>query len=101
VWCQKIVSSPLEKAHRQNVPRAIIRASTLAAARPPSSPIRSQEVIKKGLLEAYKFQDHEWRVTPENFEKFKRKQRGSLKLEVVKPAPNLGEWRKAAPVSSP
>ncbi len=51
--------------------------------------------IRNQLLDAYKFQGHEWRVTPENHEKFRREQRESLKLEVVGPEPNLGEWRKA------
>ena len=61
------------------------------------SPQTVRDWIKKKLLEAYKFQGgREWRVTPENHEKFKREQRGPLKLEVVKPAPNLGAWRKAA-----
>ncbi len=52
--------------------------------------------IARGLLDAYKFQGHEWRVTPESLEKFKREQREPLKLEVVKPPPNLGGWRKVS-----
>ncbi len=52
--------------------------------------------LRKGLLDAYKFQGREWRVTPENLQKFIREQREPLKLEVVSPEPNLGAWRKAA-----
>ncbi len=52
--------------------------------------------IGKGLLDAYKFPGREWRVTPESFEKFRREQREPLKLEVVKPPPDLRGWRKAA-----
>ncbi len=52
--------------------------------------------IGRGLLDAYRFQGHEWRVTPESLEKFKREQREPLKLEVVSPEPNLGAWRKAS-----
>ncbi len=52
--------------------------------------------IGKGLLDAYKFQGREWRVTPASLEKFRREQREPLKLEVVKPPPDLRGWRKAA-----
>ncbi len=52
--------------------------------------------IGRGLLDAYKFQGREWRVTPENLEKFKREQREHLRLEVVSPEPNLGAWRKVS-----
>ena len=51
--------------------------------------------IGRGLLDAYKFQGHEWRVTPESLEKFKREQREPLKLGIVKPTPDLNAWRKA------
>ncbi len=51
--------------------------------------------IGRGLLDAYRFQGHEWRVTPENHEKFKREQREHLRLEIVSPEPNLGAWRGA------
>ncbi len=50
--------------------------------------------IGRGILDAYRFQGREWRVTPENLEKFKREQREHLRLEVVKPPPDLGGWRK-------
>ena len=60
---------------------------------------RSQQTvrdwIKDGLLDAYKW-GREYRITPENLQKFIREQREPLKLEVVKPAPDLGAWRKAA-----
>ena len=52
--------------------------------------------IGKGLLDAYKFQGREWRVTPASLEKFRREQREPLKLEVVKPPPDLRGWRKVA-----
>ncbi len=52
--------------------------------------------IGRGLLDAYKFQGREWRVTPASLEKFRREQREPLKLEVVKPPPDLRGWRKAA-----
>ncbi len=52
--------------------------------------------IYRGLLDAYKFQGREWRVTPASLEKFRREQREPLKLEVVKPPPDLRGWRKAA-----
>ena len=52
--------------------------------------------IERGLLVAYKFQGHEWRITPENLEKFKRQQREHLKLEAVGPEPDLNTWRKVS-----
>ncbi len=60
------------------------------------SPQTVRDWIGKGLLEAYKLFDREWRVTPENLEKFKREQREHLRLEVVSPEPNLGAWRKVS-----
>ena len=51
--------------------------------------------IGKRLLDAYRFRGHgEWRITPESLQEFIREQREPLKLEVVKPTPNLGAWRK-------
>ena len=52
--------------------------------------------IGKGLLDAYKFRGHEWRVTPESLQRFIGEQREPHKLEVVNPEPNLGAWRRAA-----
>ena len=60
------------------------------------SPQTVRDWIGKGLLEAYKLFDREWRVTPENLEKFMREQREPLKLEVVKPAPDLDAWRNVS-----
>ncbi len=60
------------------------------------SPQTVRDWIGKGLLDAYKFRGHEWRVTPENLEKFIAQQREPLKLEVVSREPDLGAWRKAA-----
>ena len=57
---------------------------------------RSQQTvrdwIKDGLLDAYKW-GREYRITPESLQKFIREQREPLKLEVVRPEPNLGAWR--------
>ena len=52
--------------------------------------------IGRGLLDAYRFQGREWRVTPENLEKFRREQREPLKLEVLGPEPDLNAWRKVS-----
>ncbi len=52
--------------------------------------------IGRGLLDAYKFQGREWRVTPESLQKFILEQREPLKLEVVGPTPDLGGWRKVS-----
>ena len=52
--------------------------------------------IYRGLLDAYKFQGHEWRVTPASHQKFIDEQREPLRLEVVRPPPDLRGWRKAA-----
>ncbi len=52
--------------------------------------------IGRGLLVAYKFQGREWRIKPENLERFKRERREPLKLEAVGPEPNLNARRKAA-----
>ena len=53
--------------------------------------------LDRGLLEGYKLLNHEWRITPENLEKFIREQREPLKLEVVGgPEPNLNDWRKVS-----
>ncbi len=60
------------------------------------SPQTVRDWIGKGLLEAYKLFDREWRVTPENLEKFMREQREPLKLEFVKPTPDLGAWRNVS-----
>ncbi len=58
------------------------------------SPQTVRDWIGKGLLDAYRFRGREWRVTPENLQKFIREQREPLKLEAV--IPDLGIWRKAA-----
>ncbi len=50
--------------------------------------------LDRGLLDGYKLLNHEWRVTPENLQKFIREQREPLKLEVIGPAPDLRGWRK-------
>ncbi len=60
------------------------------------SPQTVRDWIGKGLLEAYKLFDREWRVTPENLEKFIAQQREPLKLEFVKPAPDLCAWRNVS-----
>ncbi len=60
------------------------------------SPQTVRDWIGNELLDAYRFQGHEWRVTPESLQKFIREQREPLKLEVVSPEPNLGAWREAA-----
>lgn len=61
---------------------------------------KSQQTVRGwiygGLLDAYKFQGREWRVTPASFEKFRREQREPLKLQAVGPEPDLNAWRKAA-----
>ncbi len=60
------------------------------------SPQTVRDWIRKGLLDAYRFQGREWRVTPESLQGFIREQREPLKLEVVSPEPSLGAWRKAS-----
>ncbi len=60
------------------------------------SPQTVRDWIGNELLDAYRFQGHEWRVTPESLQKFIREQREPLKLEVVSPEPNLGAWRKVS-----
>ncbi len=60
------------------------------------SPQTVRRWIGKGLLEAYRFQGREWRVTPSSLEKFRREQREPLKLEVVGPKPDLNGWRKVS-----
>jgi hypothetical protein len=60
------------------------------------SPQTVRDWIGNELLDAYRFQGREWRVTPENLQKFVAQQREPLKLEVVSPEPNLNAWRKAA-----
>ena len=60
------------------------------------SPQTVRDWIGKGLLKAYRFQGHEWRVTPENLERFRCEQRKPLRLEVVGPKPDLNGWRKVS-----
>ena len=52
--------------------------------------------IGRGLLDAYKFQGREWRVMPENFQKFIDEQREHLKLKVISREPDLNAWRKVS-----
>ncbi len=58
------------------------------------SPQTVRRWIRKGLLDAYRFQRHEWRVTPESLRRFIREQREPCLLGIVRP--ELGLWRKAA-----
>ena len=60
------------------------------------SPQAVRDWIGKGLLDAYRFQGREWRVTPENLEKFRREQREPLKLEAVGHEPDMNAWRKVS-----
>ena len=59
------------------------------------SPQTVRDWIGKGLLDAYKW-GREYRITPEAVEAFIAKQREPLKLEVVKPALDLGAWRNVS-----
>ncbi len=58
------------------------------------NPQTVRDWIGRGLLGAYKFRGHEWRVTPESLQKFIREQREPLKLEVG-PRPDLNAWKAA------
>ncbi len=92
----KVLAREIQRAANGSDPKPQADLSTAEIARMyDKNPQTVRGWIGRGLLDAYKFQDHEWRVTPENLEKFKREQREPLKLEVVKPTPNLGAWRKA------
>ncbi len=86
-----------QQAANGSDPRPQADLSTAEIARMyDKSPQTVRGWIGRGLLDAYRFQGHEWRVTPESLEKFKREQREPLKLEVVSPEPDLGGWRKAS-----
>ena len=93
----KMLAREIEQATNGGDPKPQADYTTAEIARMfGKSPQTVRDWRRKGLLEAYKFRGHEWRVTPENLEKFMREQREPLKLEVVKPAPDLGAWRNVS-----
>ncbi len=92
----KMLAREVQQAANGSDPKPQADLSTAEIARMyDKSPQTVRGWIGRGLLDAYRFQGHEWRVTPENHEKFKREQREHLRLEIVSPEPNLGAWRKA------
>ncbi len=93
----KMLDRAIQQAANGSDPKPQADLSTAEIARMfGKSPQTVRDWIGKGLLDAYRFRGHEWRVTPEGLEKFKREQREPLKLEVVKPAPDLSAWRKVS-----
>ena len=93
----KMLAHETQQAANGSDPKPQADLSTAEIARMfTKSPQTVRDWIGKGLLDAYRFQGREWRVTPENLQKFIGEQREPLKLEVVSPEPNLGAWRKAA-----
>ncbi len=93
----KMLAREIRRAPSGSDPRPQADLSTAEIARMyDKSPQTVRGWIGKGLLEAYRFQGHEWRVTPDSLQKFIREQREPLKLEVVSPEPNLGAWRKVS-----
>ncbi len=93
----KMLAREVQQAANGSDPKPQADLSTAEIARMyDKSPQTVRGWIGRGLLDAYRFQGREWRVTPESLEKFKREQREPLKLEVVSPEPDLGAWRKAA-----
>ena len=93
----KMLAREIQQAVNGSDPKPQADLSTAEIARMfTKSPQTVRDWIGKGLLEAYRFQGREWRVTPESLQKFIGEQREPLKLEVVSPEPSLGAWRKAA-----
>jgi len=93
----KMLAREIQQAANGSDPKPQADLSTAEIARMfTKSPQTVRDWIGKGLLEAYRFQGREWRVTPESLQKFIGEQREPLKLEVVRPEPSLGAWRKAA-----
>lgn len=93
----KIQARETRRAPNGSDPRPQADLSTAAIAKMFGKSRQAvRDWLRKGLLDAYKFQGREWRVTPESLQKFIREQRAPLKLEVVSPEPNLGAWRKVS-----
>ncbi len=93
----KMLAREIQQAANGSDPKPQADLSTADIARMfTKSPQTVRDWIGKGLLDAYRFQGREWRVTPESLQEFIREQREPLKLEVVSPEPSLGAWRKAA-----
>ena len=93
----KMLAREIQQAANGSDPKPQADLSTAEIARMfTKSPQTVRDWIGKGLLEAYRFQGREWRVTPESLQKFIGEQREPLKLEVVRPEPSLSAWRKAA-----
>ncbi|MEE9208627.1 MAG: helix-turn-helix domain-containing protein [Gemmatimonadota bacterium] len=93
----KMLACDIQQATNGSDPKPQADLSTADIARMfTKSPQTVRDWIGKGLLDAYRFRGHEWRVTPESLQKFIGEQREPLKLEVSGPEPNLGAWRKAA-----
>ena len=93
----KMLAHEIQQAANGSDPKPQADLSTAEIARMfTKSPQTVRDWIGKGLLDAYRFRGHEWRVTPESLQKFIREQREPLKLEVAGPEPNLGAWRKVS-----
>ncbi len=93
----KMQARETQRAANGSDPRPQADLSTAEIARMfGKSPQTVRDWRRKGLLEAYKFRGREWRVTPESLQKFIGEQREPLKLEFVKPAPDLGAWRNVS-----
>ena len=94
-YCRMLARETQQAANSDPKPQADLSTAEIARMY-KKSPQTVRGWIDRGLLDAYKLFGHEWRVTPENHEKFKREQREHLRLEAAGPEPNLGAWRKAA-----
>ncbi len=93
----KLQARETEQAANGSDPKPQADLSTADIARMyDRSPQTVRGWIGRGLLDAYRFRGREWRITPENLEKFKREQREHLKLEAVGPEPDLNTWRKVS-----
>ncbi len=89
-----MLACEVQQAANGSDPRPQADLSTAEIARMYNkSPQTVRRWIGKGLLEAYRFQGREWRVTPDGLRKFIDEQRQPLKPKAVRP--ELGMWREA------